>query len=511
LPKGPDIFLEILRVLHQRGEPIHVLLAGPRRHWLRQQLGAAGIPFSFIGQPVETDDIRTNMLPRETLNELYHLLDLCLVSSRSEGGPHSILEAAAAHCKILSTRVGLAEDILDLASLYDTQAQAVELIAQDINDHHLERTLDRQKNMVMKYHSVEVARPILHHIYSEIESIPVYSWPATKKEINIPKPRSLISRALNKFGIQVQNNRDYEIGLWHNFFKPPYGGGNQFMLALIKGLQHQGVEVTENEINNSIDSYVLNSIHFDVEQFQRYATKHRLNVLHRIDGPLDLIRGYDRGKDELTYSINKEFATVTVIQSAWTYQRIVEFGYRPVNPVIIHNAPDEDIFHPHERIPFDRNRKIKLISSSWSGNPRKDELIYTNIEKTLDWSRFEYTFVGRASETYDHIKQIDPVSSRELANILRQHDIFITASENDPCSNALLEALACGLPALYFNSGGHQELVGYGGLSFKTVDDFFSSLNTLVDYYEMFQNAIVVESLEDVANKYLILLKEIAE
>ena len=91
---------------------------------------------------------------------------------------------------------------------------------------------------------------------------------------------------------------------------------------------------------------------------------------------------------------------------------------------------------------------------------------------------------------------------------MRQHDVYITASKNDPCSNALIEALACGLPALYLNDGGHPELVGYGGLPFSDVDEILSQLDALVDSYQMFQNLIAVSSLDDVAEKYLALLRE---
>ena len=46
-------------------------------------------------------------------------MDLYIVSSRYEGGPRSIFEAGATKTPIISTRVGIAEDILPNESLYD--------------------------------------------------------------------------------------------------------------------------------------------------------------------------------------------------------------------------------------------------------------------------------------------------------------------------------------------------------------------------------------------------------
>jgi glycosyltransferase involved in cell wall biosynthesis len=234
-------------------------------------------------------------------------------------------------------------------------------------------------------------------------------------------------------------------------------------------------------------------------------------VVHRIDGPIHLIRGTDREKDKLCFQLNEALAAATVVQSAWTYERIVEMGYQPVKPVIIHNAVDSDVFHARDRRAFDRERKIRLISTSWSDNPRKGGPVYKWIEEHLDWSRFEYTFVGRVSERFDRIRQIAPVPSRELAGLLREQDIYVTASHNDPCSNALIEALACGLPALYLNEGGHPELVGHGGLAFNELDEIFPQLEKLIANYEMFQELIAVPGLDAVAEKYLTLLREVAE
>jgi len=137
--------------------------------------------------------------------------------------------------------------------------------------------------------------------------------------------------------------------------------------------------------------------------------------------------------------------------------------------------------------------------------------VYKWIEDHLDWSRFEYTFVGNASEEFHRINHIPPVSSEELAAILRQHDIYITASRNDPCSNALIEALACGLPALYLNDGGHPELVGHGGLPFGKAEEIPGQLEKLVNGYEAFQRLITVSRLETVTEKYLSLVREVVQ
>lgn len=512
LVKGPDIFVEIVAGLRGRGVPVHVVLAGPRRMWIRRKLAERGIPFTYVGQSVAGDDIEINLLSHENLNRLYNLLDLYLVSSRSEGAPRTLLEALAAGCPVLSTRVGVAEDILPAECLYSECSKAVTLIEMDWHNRCLHPALIKMRKNLSLHHTASSVRPRFSDLYATIYQIqPFYAQVESITQSCHPRNDNVINRifsySLNYLSFQ---HKSFTVCLWHKFFKPPYGGGNQFMLALRTALQKSGVNIKENQLSLDINAYVLNSVHFDVDQFLDFSKKHSARVLHRIDGPIHLIRGHDREKDELCFQLNKHFASATVLQSRWTLQRIMEMGYEPVNPVIIHNSVDSDIFHRHGRVDFDPCRKIRLISSSWSDNVRKGGPIYKWIDKNLDWDRFEYTFVGNASESFTNIKQFAPVPSEKLAGLLRQHDIYITASSNDPCSNAVIEAMACGLPVLFLDDGGHPELVGYGGLPFGSEEDILSQLDELVDNYSMFQNLIVVPTMEEVAAKYLQLLKQIA-
>lgn len=501
--KGPDILLEIVSLLHQKGHPVHVLLAGPRRFWLFKNLERMGIPYTFVGEKTDKDDIYVNTLPRSDLNRLYNLLDCYLVSSRSEGGPHAVLEAAATKCSVISTPVGLAQDALEMENIYKTPMDAVRIIERDMKQGVLALAANLNYERVRKEFSVETSTAKIRQCYESLDRIPVFQ---SAPKIDV-KDRSTILRS----EYIKEDRTKLFVGLWHTYHKPPYGGGNQFMLALQKELLHQGIGVFENQILDEINFYLLNSIHFDVDTFTALKKEKDAQILHRIDGPIYLIRGFDREKDELCYKLNAEFASATVLQSNYVYRKIVEFGYQPVKPVIIHNAVDSDIFNRNGRLPFSRHRKIRLISSSWSGNPRKGGPIYRWIEEHLDWNLFEYTFVGNTSEQLQKIRQVPPVPSEQLSELLKQHDIYITASENDPCSNALIEALSCGLPALYLNSGGHPELVGMGGLPFEGVDDILHQLEALANNYETYQNLIVVSTIRQVAEKYLAVMRKVME
>jgi glycosyltransferase involved in cell wall biosynthesis len=71
----------------------------------------------------------------------------------------------------------------------------------------------------------------------------------------------------------------------------------------------------------------------------------------------------------------------------------------------------------------------------------------------------------------------------------------------------LLEALACGLPAVYLRSGGHPELVGDAGIGFEAAEEVPAALARLRDQLDERRAAIRIPSLAEVADRYLDVLR----
>lgn len=293
-----------------------------------------------------------------------------------------------------------------------------------------------------------------------------------------------------------------DVAIFHDFAPPPAGGGHQFLRALWQEFAQRGLRVENNTISPVTQGCLFNSFNFDLARLRRFR-RSGCRLVHRVDGPIGVYRGRDRGEDRRIWQINQELADTTIFQSHFSLDKHQELGLTFRNPVVIVNAPDPTLFHTKGRVPFAADRKIRLISSSWSDNPNKGAAVYQWLDEQLDWSRYEYTFVGRTPVPFNNIRLIAPLPSAQLADELRQHDIFITASQNDPCSNALIEALACGLPALYLQSGGHPELVGEGGLGFAAAEEIPALLEQLVTDYALRQARIAAPLLTTVTAHYL--------
>ena len=226
-------------------------------------------------------------------------------------------------------------------------------------------------------------------------------------------------------------------------------------------------------------------------------------MVHRVDGPISVYRGFDDGTDRGIVEMNHDLADVTIFQSRYSLDMHRELGFDLRNPVVIPNAVDPAIFHPPTvRVPL-AGRRLRVIASSWSDNPRKGADTLRWLDGNLDFDRYQVTFVGNTQAKFERIRVLGPLPSRPLAELLRAHDVYLAASRHDPSSNALLEALACGLPAAFRRSGGHPELVGDAGIGFDDAEELSDVLERLAVELDARRAAIRVTTLADVADRYL--------
>lgn len=299
------------------------------------------------------------------------------------------------------------------------------------------------------------------------------------------------------------------IHIIYNFKNKPWGGGNQFLKALKKELRLQGRYAEQPE---RADVILFNS-HHSLEECYRIKLEFPSRiVILRIDGPVSLIRGRDRGIDKIVSLFNSLFADGIVFQSNWCMNKNKElFNISSKYETVIHNAPDREIFSGGNVQHLQAGQKIRLVAISWSPNWRKGFDIYKYLDEALDFSRYEMTFVGNSPVEFKNIRWIKPVPTEELAEIISRHDIYITASRNDPCSNSLIEAASYGLPVVAINDGGHPELVEEGGELFCGETDILEKIQKVSDNYAHYQKKVPRFSIKAVARDYYNFGKKIFE
>jgi glycosyltransferase involved in cell wall biosynthesis len=290
-----------------------------------------------------------------------------------------------------------------------------------------------------------------------------------------------------------------DVTIAHRLRPPPYGGSNQFLLALRGELRRRGYRVSDI-VGPSTRATLVHAYLVDVEALrERIPAGSR--VVHRIDGPIGLYRGTDDEVDRRILAINRAVADATILQSRYSLDAHRQLGLEFTNPVVIPNAVDPSIFRPGPRRAL--GHKLRLIATSWSDNPNKGGETYRLLAEHLDRDGYELTFVGRSPVDLPGVTVVPPVGSHEVADLLRGHDAYLAPSLHDPCSNAVLEALACGLPTIYARSGGHAELVGDAGFGFDHREEIPELLGKLREEYDARRARISIPSLSQVATSYL--------
>jgi glycosyltransferase involved in cell wall biosynthesis len=133
LIKGPDVLLAVAERLRERVPSLHVLVTGPARGYVIAGFERLGIPY------------RHALLPSvEGVAQAYAAIDVCLVTSRDEGGPRAVLEAMATGVPLVTTCVGQASDLVrdgengwlaevdDVDALVEATARIAELAEDDL-------------------------------------------------------------------------------------------------------------------------------------------------------------------------------------------------------------------------------------------------------------------------------------------------------------------------------------------------------------------------------------------
>ena len=263
----------------------------------------------------------------------------------------------------------------------------------------------------------------------------------------------------------------------------PTGGGNQFLKAL---RAHMRSSDAYTEYFHDADVIIVNGHQLGPYLFPLFAAKRvrpDLVVLHRVDGPMETVRGRADNYilDEAIILFNRYFADGTIFQSKWSRDLCLARGMDVrKNQTTINNASDPSVFYASSNRIMSSD-KIRIIATSWSNNWYKGFDVFQYLDQSLDFSKFQFTFIGNSPVNFRNIKHLAPLPSGELADELRSHDIFLQASHLEACSNSLIEAMNCGLFPVARNNSSHPEIVSGIGILYEGTEDVIAALNMAVE------------------------------
>lgn len=305
-----------------------------------------------------------------------------------------------------------------------------------------------------------------------------------------------------------------------------FGGANAFLRTLVDELRRRGVETTTDP-RDPFDVALLNALTegLNLETVRRLAESGR-PLVHRKTGYLgrgaaglrQVVGGVVLG-DAHQVAFDRYLAH-TIFQSRYSRDVFAAAGHRGRSSVI-HNGVDPSIFNLEQRHLLGRRLRsfwqpgeaLRVVVSSWSADENKGFPEYRRIDGQLGGrDDLRVTLVGRVPEgtRFRHIEVLGPRGPRRLADALRREHVILQLARFETCSNALLEALNCGLPAVYLDSGANAELAADFGVPYE--GDLFAALAAVRAGYDG-----IVSRLPDnpyrigpVADRYLAVLEAVA-
>ena len=205
-----------------------------------------------------------------------------------------------------------------------------------------------------------------------------------------------------------------------------------------------------------------------------------VRIVQRLDGINWLHRRLPTGArhylraeygNRLLALLRSHFVSHIVYQSnfahAWWRAR---FGPERVQSYIIHNGVDLSVFTPdgpHEP-PMERFRLLLVEGSLQGGYEAGLETALGLAGRLAESLPVELVVAGRVSTTQQTIAQSKSrvpirwaglVPHEQIPELDRSAHLLYSADLNAACPNAVIEALACGLPVAAFETGALPELV----------------------------------------------------
>ena len=158
--------------------------------------------------------------------------------------------------------------------------------------------------------------------------------------------------------------------------------------------------------------------------------------------------------------------------------------------VLAANRLAEKIFNPEGRADLRQGERINLVTHHWSTNVMKGFDLYERMDQVLRQEPFSnlftFTLIGNVPPgfTFTRTRLIPPCAGMELASNLKECHAYLTGTRNEPGGNHYIEAMRCGLPVLYLESGSTAEYCReYGGVGFTPVDFEEKLLEMHSNYY----------------------------
>ena len=283
--------------------------------------------------------------------------------------------------------------------------------------------------------------------------------------------------------------------------KHAWGGGTHFVTCLSRYLCAVGHDVVHALEDEVVLIFMIDPRPEiggdDVNHIYSYKTKNPdCKIIHRVNDT-DIARNTHFLDDIIIQS--NAVADYTIFISQWVKDYYIQKGMAvdPCRNHVIINGCDEEWYYPKEENLI--GQKVRLVTHHWSDNFMKGFDLYNFLDVLCrDRDDLEFTYMGRYNKQYvpKNTRLVPPSYGPIVCEILRDHDIYVTAARWEACGMHHIEGSACGLPVIYHKDGGAiPEVCKDHGLQFECQDSFLKCLKEVTENYQSYREKIDYKKL----------------
>jgi len=209
---------------------------------------------------------------------------------------------------------------------------------------------------------------------------------------------------------------------------------------------------------------------YDLRELKR-AKKNGGLVIQRLDGVYYAphhAKKYLKANRPIQ-TIYRDYADLVVFQSDYCKLQCEKILGRRNSAAdrVIHNGVDPGVFFPREQ-PLIISEPIAFVVTGNFRRPETLKPILDALDSLLGNFSFRLHICGPVKNELTDLYAGKPwviahgaQNLRYVAELLRNSHIYLFSNINPPCPNSVLEAAACGLPVVSFDSGSLSELLPF--------------------------------------------------
>ena len=258
------------------------------------------------------------------------------------------------------------------------------------------------------------------------------------------------------------------------------GGMTSFRLKFEAELKQRGVDVTHNP-DEATESVLVIAGTRNLPSLWR-AKRRGLRIVQRLDGINWIHRKKNTGVKHFLRAeygnfilsfIRSRIVTHILYQSEFSHRWWDDWYGKPKIPFsVVHNGVDLNVYRPNglNDLPKDKFRLLIVEGNLGGGYDMGLENAVQLTERLAGQYHLpvELMVVGKISEEHKAsvisrsritIQWAGPVPRERIPQMDRSAHVLFSADINAACPNSVIEAMACGLPVIGFDTGALNELV----------------------------------------------------